>query len=239
MLDIVLRIGSNDFSTGSSEYSLVAFLDWFNLMLFPLWQWELMLLMPFALACLIDRAVKDPHAKPTLTHLTLFITVTGFAGMGHATALIQAVDTFLGGTGVCPTLYAPGLLASHPSIDTSLLCHMAAAHVCMIYAMGVGFAYLLFSSKRRVPETDVVAVLRTRCGVYFLWSGVAQALPYWSVCLQHPELFVSFMTNNGWFSNRPYTPGFTEFACPAVWICSGVYFLCTAKAEGKSQAGLV
>ena len=96
---------------------VVGFLNWLLPYVFLILPWELFIVLPWVLAVLAERALqgKGPFE---MSHLVLFITLFSavYGAGGHALGLIQAVDTYLGGEGICVAMPPP----VHPC--TGLLC---------------------------------------------------------------------------------------------------------------------
>ena len=202
--------------------------------LFPLWPWELFIVMPFALAYLYPRALKDSSVKPTCDHLLLFITGFGavFCGIGHTAGLIQAIQTVFGGTGICVS----ALPGAPDDVETGGMCVMMSVHIFLMVIMGYFFLYLMIDPAKRgtgfVPSVKE-SVFYTRCALFFIVGGISQIVPYLAVIAAYPSRFLEFMAMPGFYSQRPFTPGFTEFGEPLIWIGMGFYFI------KKAQKGSV
>jgi len=99
-----------------------------------------------------------------------------------------------------------------------------AIHIFMMLAMGIFFAYLALHPQRRLPnKVNLDGVYYSRAALFFLIGGVSQDIPYFAVVLQYPSRFSEFMTADGFYSARFFTPGATEFTAPIVWILYGLY----------------
>ena len=77
---------------------------------------------------------------------------------------------------------------------------------------------------QRLPTTaNLDTVYYSRAALFFVVGGVSQDIPYWAVCLQYPSRFFEFMEAPGFYSARPFTPGYTEFFAPIVWVLYGLF----------------
>lgn len=206
---------------------LVGLLNLLLALLFPLWPWEIFIIQPFVMLYLFDKAKADSSAKPSVKHMTMFVTgFTGvFCGLGHSAGLIQAIDTVLGGPGICVS----ALPGAPPDIDTGLMCQMMAVHIFMMVIMGFYFLYLTFIWYKGSPPKNLESAFYSRGAALFIIGGISQDIPYWAVCLQNPSRFGEFMTMKGFYSQRWITPGFTEFISPFVWIFAGFYYYSKSK----------
>jgi len=193
--------------------SVVGLLNALLSILFPLWPWEPFFVMPFVFEVLKAKG----HISKVILFLTVFAAVFCFA---HGGGFLQAVDTFfLGGPGIC----VPALPGAPKDIDTGAMCKMMAIHIFMMLTMGVFFAILALNPKRRVPASNLDAVYYSRAALFFIVGGVSQDIPYFAVLLEYPSRFGEFMSNTGFYSARSFTPGFTEFFAPIIWIVYGLY----------------
>lgn len=190
--------------------------------LFPLWPWEIFIVMPFALAYFMSKAIKDPTASPSKSSLILFITFFGaaFCGVGHTAGLIQAFQTILGGKGICVS----ALPGAPTDIDTTSMCKMMSVHIFLMVTMGYWFIYVSVSPKRRLPEVGMIRAFYRRCALFFVIGGISQIAPYVAVIAEHPSRFGEFMAMTGFYSARWFTPGWVEFVEPIIWICMGLWF---------------
>jgi len=190
--------------------------------LFPLWPWEPFFVMPFVFEYL--------KSKGKLEGVVLFLTV--FAALfclAHGGGLIQAIDTFfLGGKGIC----VPALPGAPSDVDTGLMCKMMAVHIFLMVTMGCYFATLAIDSAKRVPKSNLEAVYYSRSALFFIVGGISQDIPYFAVILQNPSRFGEFMSEVGFYSQRFFTPGFTEFVAPIIWIVYGIYAFTKLKGKG-------
>ena len=86
----------------------VGFLNWLLPYVFLILPWELFLVLPWILAWLAERALQG-KGPLEMTHLVLFITIfsAGYGAGGHGLGLIQAIDTYLGGEGICVAMPPP------------------------------------------------------------------------------------------------------------------------------------
>jgi len=179
--------------------------------LFPLWPWEIFIVMPFVLAYYGPK-------RSTILFITIFGAV--FCGVGHTAGLIQAIQTVLGGKGICVS----ALPGAPSDIDTYWMCQMMAVHIFLMVIMGYHFLFLALSDKKRVPDTGVAKIYYQRCARFFVIGGISQITPYVAVIAQYPERFGEFMAAPGFYSARWFSPGLTEFGEPIIWISMGLYF---------------
>ena len=139
--------------------------------LFPLWPWELFMVMPFVLAYYASK-----NTAAAKKNLILFITIFGavFAGVGHTAGLIQAFQTAFGGKGIC----VPALPGAPKDIDTTSMCQMMAVHIFMMCTMGYYFIYLASNPKRRLPDAGLTKCYYSRASLFFVVGGISQIIPY-------------------------------------------------------------
>ena len=200
----------------------VDFLNTLLAILFPLWPWEIFIVMPFVLAYYGPK-------RATILFITIFGAV--FCGIGHTAGLIQAIQTVSGGKGICVS----ALPGAPLDIDTYWMCQMMAVHIFLMVAMGYHFLYVSLDPKKRMPETGAAKTYYLRCGRFFVIGGISQIIPYVAVIAQYPERFDAFMAAPGFYSARSFTPGLVEFGEPIVWMVMGIYFFSKAT-KGASSA---
>jgi len=210
---------------------IIWFLNQVLRIVFPLVPWELFLIMPIVLAYLMNRALKDPTVtRGTVSHLLTFVTYFSalWGGAAHSGGLYQAVDTMLGGVGICAALPPRTLKDGTPADHW---CFWMAVHILAVCPVGYFFIYLAIND--RSSPTSSARAFYWRMTLMLPVFGFGQLAPYLFQFVYYPEDIEEILFGPGLYSHRAMTPGLTEFLQPCVWFLMTGYFYQKALSVGN------
>ena len=231
----------------------VWFLNFLLAFVFPVIPWEVFWFLPWIVAYLGNRAIKNPGVqKGKISHLILGVSLFCgiYAGLAHPLGLIQAWQSIFGYDGICVVHPPPNATGSvgppfklyygwnKATIDTAQYswCVLLGLHVIfMCFAGWYSLWLLCHHDKPRgrsccclknltlMLNNPPVRTLYVRCVILFLVGGWSQAAPY--VGLWGSSYFDTILVSTGGYSKRPFSPGLSENLAAWSWIIGGFFFL--------------
>jgi len=240
------------------DNGFVWFLNFVLAFVFPIIPWELFFFVPWLLAFLANRALKDPSVKKgTMGHLVLGLSLFAgvYGGLAHPLGLIQAFSSLAGFEGICVVHPPPTAIGAvgppfklYYGFKQHAWCTLLAFHVISVSVVGWYFLYLLNKDRKankgsglrfwQTPNASA-SMLHYRTGMFMLIGGLSQAAPYFGEF--GTGYFSSQLVSTGGYSKRPFSPAISENLSAWSWIIGGLYhfYLMSAAKEGSSTAKVV